>query len=176
MMMRYLILILLLGCGACASSKKQQPHTPVEPDASRYRADAYTAFAFDSLEQGKPETARRQADSALLASATSNALHARALAALALEDTAGAGTYFQKALDAQGGNSDAVLLLNYGTFLCNEGQTSEGLAMLRRAAKAAPSEEGRIKLLSASCTERPKAAKRGLDQHRTPELNGFWDE
>ncbi len=175
MMMRYLILILLLGCGACASSNKQ-PHTPVESDASRYRADAYTAFAFESLEQGKPETARRQADSALIASATSNALHARALAALALEDAAGARTYFQKALDAQGGNSDAVLLLNYGTFLCNERQTSEGLVLLRRAAKAAPSEESRIKLLSASCTERPKAAKRGLDQHRTPELNGFWDE
>ncbi len=175
MMMRYLVLILLLGCGACASSDKQ-PHTPLESDASRYRADAYTALAFESLEQGKPETASRQADSALAASATSNALHARALAALALEDTASARTYFQKALDAQGGNSDAVLLLNYGTFLCSEGQTSEGLEMLHRAAKAAPSEEKRIKHLSATCTERPKAVKRGLEQHRTPELNGFWDE
>ncbi len=178
MMMRYLIVLLLLACGACTSSSpsNKQQHMPLEPEAARYRSDAYTALAFKSLEQGKPEAASRQADSAVVASATSNALHARALGALALDDTASARTYFQKALDAQGGYSDAVLLLNYGTFLCNEGETPEGLAMLRRAAIAAPSEAARIEHLSATCAQPPEAAKRGLKQHGTPELNGFWDE
>lgn len=163
MTMRALIAITLgTLCGACSISHlgAEAPHLKAAR-AARYRADLHIELALAYLDQGQPAAARREAGYALkLAPAHRDALHVLALADLAAGERSAARLHFQQALEAAGaagGAADAALFLNYGNFLCDEGEFDAGRALLSRIPESARA-GGKFQVEHLSNTCKNKAA------------------
>ncbi len=117
--------LLLAGCVTTKSNE-------IKKWEDTERVDLHTQMAMNYLQQGQLETALEEAELALRIDPTSSRANlARAKLAVRLDDTEKARHHYSRAVRYNGNNVSARN--DYGFFLCEIGETQEGLIQLTEA-------------------------------------------
>ncbi len=129
--MRFAITFLALILSACVTDGPESAtNKPDYTEASRLNAD----LGADYLRKGQIELAKEKLERAIEQDSDNAQAHATlALIHVQQGDTREAKRQFRKALSLR--EADAALKNNYGTFLCEQGEIKEALALFLEAAR-----------------------------------------
>lgn len=133
-----LLISLSLGVVGCSNNKgpnnnnpAPEPKEKMEPDLKR-SAEINTQLGLTYLQRGEKYVAAEKLGRALRDDPDSALVqHGNAILYDSLGQTTIAQEHFRRAIEIT--PNDSELLNNYGSFLCRQGQFSEGEAMLQRA-------------------------------------------